>query len=182
MGSSSRPGFLAIEQDADIALAPCRYSRGLPDEHSAFPPNWLGPLMQWLESMTRHGCILRLPFALIVVGCLASCATSQGPIGRISGINVGKSGSDSEGAGCEGFVVTPRYVRTFLRRAVVISQRDAHDYFMHGPCYVQGTLSTKYGEWLWEIRNFGTARLTSASGDESLLLADPKEESSLGVE
>jgi hypothetical protein len=53
---------------------------------------------------------------------------------------------------------------------------------MHGPCYVQGTLSTKYGEWLWEIRNFGTARLTSASGDESLLLADPKEESSLGVE
>jgi hypothetical protein len=120
--------------------------------------------------------------ALLIVIGLSSCATSHGPLGPISHITVTEAGSDSEAESCQDFAVTDHYVESFFRRAILITHGQEHDYFLHGPCYMRGTLTSKYGDWHWEIRNLGTAQVISASGDDSFLFADPQQESPLAVE
>ena len=127
----------------------------------------------------------RKPYALIalvVATCLSSCATYPGPIGAMSNIVVRETGGDSKTESCSGFGVSASDVKSFFRRAVLITPREEHDFYLHGPCYVRGTLITKYETWHWEIRNLGTARLTSDAGDDTFLLADPQQESSLADE
>ncbi|MDH0622734.1 hypothetical protein N5C38_08490 [Pseudomonas chengduensis] len=38
-------------------------------------------------------------------------------------------------------------------------------------------MSTRYGEWQWQLLNLGTARITAVTG-ETFVLGDPREESS----
>ncbi len=121
------------------------------------------------------------PFLIVAsaaVLALSSCATHHGPVGAISAVVVGERGSDVPGESCS-FALSPSEVRAFFRRAVLITPRQEHDFYLHGPCYVRGTLSTKYETWHWEIRNLGTATITSASGDDIFFVADPGQESSL---
>lgn len=122
-----------------------------------------------------------LPLAILLLG---ACATHPGPLGAVSDIVVTGSGVDNahDAPLCQEFKPGPLQLRAFLRNAVLITPRQEHDFFLHGPCYARGTLSTRYDTWQWELRNGGTARLTSAAGDDSFLLADPREESSLGEE
>lgn len=98
----------------------------------------------------------------------------------MSNIVVVATGNDSKVESCEGFAVTAPEVASFFRRAILITRRQAHDFFLHGPCYARGTLTTRYDHWRWELRNLGTGQLTSVSGDDSFLFADPRQESSLG--
>ena len=121
---------------------------------------------------------------LVLVGALGclSFATYYGPVGRISGIVVTAQGSDSPRDLCAGFSVSPAKVRTFFRTAILITRRQEHDNFLHGPCYVRGTFSTSYESWRWEIRNMGTATLTSASGDDTFVFADTAQESPLSID
>ena len=132
--------------------------------------------------MTQHWRRSFVLIALVSSGCLPSCATYSGPVGAISNIVVGEAGSDSRNESCNGFSVSAADAKQFFRRAVLITPRQEHDFYLHGPCYVRGTLSTKYETWHWEIRNLGTARLTSEAGDDTFLLADPRHESSLADE
>ena len=121
---------------------------------------------------------------LLGVLLLGACATRPGPLGELSNIVVTGSGVDSERDAllCDGLKPDPQQLRAFFRHAVLITPRQEHDFFLHGPCYVRGTLTTRYERWHWELRNGGTARVTSAAGDDSFLLGDPREESSLGDE
>ncbi|WP_282273175.1 hypothetical protein [Stenotrophomonas sp. PS02298] len=128
----------------------------------------------------------RICRGLLLAGILllGACATQPGPLGTLSNITVTESGVDNERDAllCHGFKPDPRQVRAFFRQAVLITPRQQHDFFLHGPCYVRGTLTTAYETWHWELRNGGTARVTSAAGDDAFLLADPREETSLGDE
>jgi hypothetical protein len=59
----------------------------------------------------------------------------------------------------------------------LITHRQEHDWYLHSPCQAHGTLSTRYGEWQWQLLNLGTARITAVTG-ETFVLGDPREESS----
>jgi hypothetical protein len=128
----------------------------------------------------RRKC--RVPIALLAIAGLSACATGPGPIGPMSDIVVTATGNDSQVESCEGFAVSAREVASFFRRAILITRPQAHDFFLRGPCYARGTLTTKYDHWRWELRNLGTGQLTSVSGDDSFLFADLRQESSLGVQ
>lgn len=138
-----------------------------------------------MTSFTRlggHHSARRLLLASAVTLLLGACATLPGPLGTPSSITITDSGVDDprDAVLCQSFKVDAQAMRSFLRHAVVITPRQEHDFFLHAPCYVRGTLTTRYETWHWELRNGGTARFTSAAGDDSFLLADPREESSLG--
>lgn len=55
------------------------------------------------------------------------------------------------------------------------------DWFLYGPCYATGTLTNRYGQWRWLLRNMGTCRLTEFT-DETFVLGEPRQESSLDAE
>ena len=116
--------------------------------------------------------------ALLLLAATVACAS---PIGSISSIVVTEKGIGPENDGCKKYSLTTAQVRAFMSRAVVISARQEHDFFLYGPCAVRGTLKTRYGIWQWEIRNAGTGSLVAASG-EVFLLGDPKQESSISGE
>lgn len=118
---------------------------------------------------------------LVLWLCLAPVAGFATPVGPVSNIAVEQTGLGPETEGCRDFVVTPDQVREFLGKAVVISGRQNHDFFLHGPCFAQGTFDTRYGAWRWEMRNLGTGSITAANGDV-FLLGDPDRESSLADE
>jgi hypothetical protein len=136
------------------------------------------PLTQVLGPMIRSWRTLKVVIALAALLALASCATRHGAVGAVSNIVVGGRGSDSADESCT-FTLSASEVRAFFRRAVLITPRQEHDFYLRGPCYLRGTLSTRYETWHWEIRNLGTATITSASGDDTFFLADPGQESSL---
>ncbi|QDH69706.1 hypothetical protein [Marilutibacter alkalisoli] len=100
------------------------------------------------------------------------------PIGPITKIVVTETGVGPKNEGCASFAVTPNQIRAFFDKAVLISGRQQHDFFLHGPCAARGTLETRYDTWHWEIRNMGTGSITATNGD-TFLLADPSQESSL---
>jgi len=121
----------------------------------------------------------KLPaYFLLSTALLLPTVGWAGPIGPVSKIVVTKRGFDPKGEACASFSLTDRQIRRFFARAVVISAAQEHDNFEHGPCWVRGTLETRYDTWRWEIRNMGTGRITATNGD-AFLLADPGQESSL---
>jgi hypothetical protein len=117
-------------------------------------------------------------YAWLFAALLLPAASSAGPIGPVTKIVVTQRGFDPTGEMCASFSLTDRQIRAFFARAVVISAAQEHDNFNHGPCWVRGTLETRYDTWQWEIRNMGTGSVTATSGD-IFLLGDPKQESSL---
>lgn len=113
--------------------------------------------------------------------CLVSALSHSTPIGPISKIVIKENGIGPEDQDCRAFVVTPQQVKIFFDKAVLISARQAHDFFLHGPCVARGTLQTRYDTWQWEIRNLGTGHITATNGD-TFLLGDPSQASSLSGE
>lgn len=83
--------------------------------------------------------------------------------------------------GCAKSVISQAQVQSFFARAVLISARQQHDFFLYGPCIARGTLESRYGQWHWVIRNLGTATLTASNGD-TFLLSAPDQESDLSGE
>jgi hypothetical protein len=113
-----------------------------------------------------------------LAGLLVPAVASSSPIGPITRIDVAENGIGPEKEACAAFAVTPDQVRAFLDKAVLISGRQQHDFFLHGPCSARGTLETRYDTWHWEIRSMGTGSITATNGD-TFLLGDPEQESSL---
>lgn len=112
------------------------------------------------------------PAALVV--CAVGLPASASPIGPVSGIVVEASGIGPAHEDCAAFVVTPEEVEGFLERAIVVTGRQEHDFFLHGPCVAQGTLRTPYDVWQWQLRSMGTGTVTAGNGD-LFRLADPAE-------
>lgn len=115
---------------------------------------------------------------LLALGSQAQAEDVPTLIGPVSEITVAKNGLGPRKDRCEEYRVTPDEVADFLRHALLITSRQEHDWFLHGPCHANGTLSTRYGTWQWQLLNLGTARLTAPTG-ETFVLADPRQESSL---
>ena len=97
--------------------------------------------------------------------CIACAHAASSPVGEITDVVVEENGIGQKTKGCESFSVTASQVREFFERAVLVSGRQYHDYFQHGPCYAQGTLKSRYDTWKWEIRNLGSGTLTATNGD-----------------
>jgi len=114
-------------------------------------------------------------FALLPIICNAS------PVGPITKVLVEESGIGPKSDSCHTFVITPNKVRAFFSKAVLISRRQEHDFFLYGPCTARGTLQSRYDTWHWEIRSLGTATITATNGDV-FVLGDPSQESSLADE
>lgn len=123
--------------------------------------------------MTKHLACFGL-----LAGLLVPAVVSSSPIGPITRIVVTENGIGPEEEACAAFAVTPDQVRAFLDKAVLVSGRQQHDFFLHGPCSARGTLETRYDTWCWEIRSMGTGSITATNGD-TFLLGDPEQESSL---
>lgn len=100
------------------------------------------------------------------------------PVVPIARIVVEENGIGPKAEGCSSFAMTEKTARAFFDKAILISGRQQHDYFLHGPCSARGTFQSRYGTWKWEIRNLGTATITATDG-AVFLLADPDQESSL---
>lgn len=123
--------------------------------------------------MTKHPMYLGL-----LAGLLFPALALPSPIGPITKITVTEMGLGPKSEGCATFAVTQNHARAFFDKAVLISGRQQHDFFLHGPCAARGTLETRYDTWHWEIRSMGTGSVTATNGD-TFLLADPEQESSL---
>lgn len=119
-----------------------------------------------------------LAHLLMLAGLLVPAVSSSSPIGPITEITVTESGIGPGQEDCASFAVTQDQARAFFDKAVLISGSQQHDFFLYGPCSARGTLKTRYDTWQWEIRNMGTATITTANG-HTFLLGDPEQESSL---
>lgn len=121
----------------------------------------------------------------LLVGTMVSLpvasAVAQSPIGKIDDVVVLEAGQGPEKDGCDRFRPTADDVRRFFERSIVISGRQQHDFFDHGPCHARGTLITAFGDWAWEMRDLGTGELRSIT-DEVFLVGDPSQQSPLGVD
>lgn len=120
-----------------------------------------------------------LGLGLLLATSVASAETIPSLIGPVSDIAVIEDGLGPRHEHCANFRVSPEAVADFLRHAILITSRQEHDWYLHGPCQAHGTLNTRYGQWQWQMLNLGTARITAVTG-EHFILADPREESSLG--
>jgi hypothetical protein len=123
--------------------------------------------------MTKH-----LAYFALLTGLLLPTVTLSSPIGSITKIVVTETGVEPKNGGCASFAVAPDQVRAFFDRAILISGRQQHDFFLYGPCAARGALETRYDIWHWEMRSMGTGSITATHGD-TFLLADPSHESSL---
>lgn len=119
-----------------------------------------------------------MAYLSLMAGLLLPAMALCSPVGPITRIVVTETGVGPKSEGCAGFVVTSKQVRTFFDKAVLISGRQQHDFFLHGPCVARGTFETRYDRWQWEMRSLGTGSMTASNGD-TFLLADPEHESSL---
>ena len=117
-----------------------------------------------------------LPLALPLF--IFSASASSTPVGAITEIVVEENGLGPRSEGCASFVVTLDQARRFFDQAVLISGRQQHDFFLHGPCYARGTFKSRYGKWQWEIRSMGTGTITATNGD-IFVLGNPDQESSI---
>ena len=114
----------------------------------------------------------------LLLATATTCAESNPSlIGPVSDIVVIADGLGPEQDNCQSFKVSEAMVADFLRHALLITHRQEHDWYLHGSCQAHGTLSTRYGEWQWQLLNLGTARITAVTG-ETFVLGDPREESS----
>jgi hypothetical protein len=134
-----------------------------------------------LDDARMKGWILGLSLQLLATPLLAGEVTTViGPVEQIEVLEIGQ-GPNTAVDSCQEYSVTAEEVADFLRHAIVITQRQEHDWYLYGPCYATGTLSSRYGQWHWLLRNMGTDWLTAVTG-ETFVLADPRQESSLGDE
>lgn len=125
-----------------------------------------------------NGWILGLSLQLLAAPLLAEeVMTVIGPVQQIEVLEIGQ-GPNTAVDRCEEHSVSAEEVADFLRHAIVITNRQEHDWYLYGPCYATGTLTSRYGQWHWLLRNMGTGWLTAVTG-ETLVLGDPRQESSL---
>ncbi|PIA70592.1 hypothetical protein [Pseudomonas sediminis] len=125
-----------------------------------------------------NGWILGLSLQLLAAPLLAEeVMTVIGPVQQIEVIEIGQ-GPNTAVDRCEEHSVSAEEVADFLRHAIVITNRQEHDWYLYSPCYATGTLTSRYGQWHWLLRNMGTGWLTAVTG-ETLVLGDPRQESSL---
>jgi hypothetical protein len=110
--------------------------------------------------MSKH-----LAYLVLLTGLLSPIAAFSSPIGEMTEIVVTENGIGPKGEGCAGFSMTPQQAQAFFDKAVLISGRQQHDFFLYGPCSARGTLNTRYDTWQWEIRNMGTGRIIATNGD-----------------
>ncbi|MBG0842019.1 hypothetical protein [Ectopseudomonas toyotomiensis] len=118
-----------------------------------------------------------LGLSLLLATSAASAEAIPSLIGPVSDIEVIEDGLGPRQENCADFKVSPQAVAEFLRHAILVTARQEHDWYLHGPCRAHGTFSTRYGQWQWQMLNMGTARIMAVTG-EQFLLADPREESS----
>ena len=128
--------------------------------------------------MSKHIGGVWILISASVVFALLPIIGNASPVGPITKVVVEETGIGPKADGCHSFVLTPNKVRDFFAKAVLISGRQEHDFFLHGPCSARGTLQSRYDTWHWEIRNLGTATITATNGDV-FVLGDPSQESSL---
>lgn len=115
---------------------------------------------------------------LLLVALFWPIAAVATPVGPVTDIVVVETGIGADDEGCSTYALTADQVHAFLERAVLISARQQHDHFLHGPCAVRGTLESRYDTWYFEIRSLGTGTLRATNG-EVFLLGDPAQESGL---
>ncbi|AVO55086.1 hypothetical protein [Ectopseudomonas mendocina] len=124
------------------------------------------------------GWMLGLSLQLLAAPLLADeVMTVIGPVEQIEVLEIGQ-GPNTAVDSCKDYSVSAEEVADFLSNAIVITNRQEHDWYLYGPCYATGTLTSRYGQWQWLLRNMGTGWLTAVTG-ETFVLGDPREESSL---
>ena len=129
--------------------------------------------------MRKTGVRATWPALLLAsIGFLVPSWLSASPVGPVSHIVITETGVGPAGENCARFRLTPKQVRAFMQRAILISGRQNHDHFLYGPCAVRGSLRTRFDHWQWEIRNLGTGSLAASNG-EGFLLGDPRQSSGL---
>ena len=114
---------------------------------------------------------------LFVLAFLPTLALAS-PIGNISDVKIKAPPAKVE-AQCRDYKPSKAQVQAFFKRAILITPRQEHDYFLYGPCTAEGSFKTRYGHWEWKMRNGGTAYVEDVMGN-LYTFADPKQESGLG--
>jgi hypothetical protein len=112
-----------------------------------------------------------LAAAAIVAAHATGCASPpRQPV--FDDVRVTSRGQDEGGEFCADFALTPAQARTFFARAAAVTPMILHDRYELLPCWVRGTARDAAGEWRWEVRAGGTARLEAPSGEVTLLACD----------
>ncbi len=112
-----------------------------------------------------------LAAAAIVAGHASGCASPPRPP-AFDDVRVTARGQDDGGEFCADFAMTPAQARAFFARSAAVTSMELHDRYELLPCWVRGTARDAAGEWRWEVRAGGTARLEAPSGDVTLLACD----------
>lgn len=169
-----------VEASPPGRALPCSFNHAPLRGEGAVP--WIPDIMHklLLKRAMPNGPFRHLGVAQLSMVALAlfSSPASSSPVGPITEMVVAQSGIGPQAENCSAFLVTPAEAQAFFDRAVVISSRQQHDYFLFGPCSASGTFKSRYDTWQWSIRNLGTGSITATNGD-TVLLGDPGQESSL---
>ena len=107
---------------------------------------------------------------LFVLAFLPTLALAS-PIGNISDVKIKAPPAKVE-AQCRDYKPSKAQVQAFFKRAILITPRQEHDYFLYGPCTAEGSFKTRYGHWEWKMRNGGTAYVEDVMGN-LYIFADP---------
>jgi len=112
-----------------------------------------------------------LAAAWIVAAHATGCASPPHRV-AFDDVRVTAHGQDEGGEFCADFALTPAQARTFFARAAPVTAMALHDRYELLPCWVRGTARNAAGEWHWEVRAGGTARLEAPDGEVMLLACD----------
>ena len=121
--------------------------------------------------MNSRGLALAAMVAVHAAGC-----ASPPPAKGFEDVRITARGQDDGGEFCADFALTPAQARTFFTRATTITPMEQHDRYELLPCWVRGTARDSRGEWHWEVRAGGTARLEAPGGEITLLGCDACDE------
>lgn len=116
-------------------------------------------------------------FLALLLLCSAMLASAAGPtLGAATDVAVTGTGVDDAESGklCKEFKLSAVQAGAILNQAVIVTQREIHDYYDFAPCFVRGTANFHGYPATWEIRAGGTGSITLMGGVH-LSIVDEKE-------
>ena len=106
--------------------------------------------------------IMRTLYLAAAVLALSGCASgpSLGKVTDVVIVEAGLGESDGPDDNCESFKPSPRQVRAFLNRGVIVG--SIHD-FRWSPCYAKGTATVggSHAAWTMSLHGLGSVEVSS---------------------
>jgi hypothetical protein len=107
--------------------------------------------------------------ALVALSVLGLLGCQSVPTSAEGAYVVTATGEDQPKSVCEGFRLTEAQVKSFFKRAKVITEKELHDEYEYLPCWVEGTVTKGTVKDTWRIRAIGIGEIRHQDGRRELV-------------